>query len=114
MLGGSVLERSPQLRVQETASLPEGMDDLVLQHASETDEDFLMYTSTFCPYCVAAKRLFASKGLTYREINFDRERGMQAQVVRETGHRTVPVILDLRGEQPMFIGGFDETSRYLA
>ena len=39
------------------------MDDLVLQHASETDEDFLMYTSTFCPYCVAAKRLFASKGL---------------------------------------------------
>ena len=26
------------------------MDDLVLQHASETDEDFLMYTSTFCPY----------------------------------------------------------------
>ena len=38
------------------------MDDLVLQHASETDEDFLMYTSTFCPYCVAAKRLFASKG----------------------------------------------------
>ena len=40
MVGGSVLERSPQLRVQETASLPEGMDDLVLQHASETDEDF--------------------------------------------------------------------------
>ena len=39
---------------------------------------------------------------------------MQAQVVRETGHRTVPVILDLRGDQPMFIGGFDETSRYLA
>jgi hypothetical protein len=26
----------------------------------------------------------------------------------------VPVILDLRGEQPMFIGGFDETNRYLA
>ena len=85
------------------------MDGLVLQHASETDEDFLMYSSTFCPYCVAAKRLFASKGLTYREINFDRQRGMQAQVVRETGHR-----LDLRGEQPMFIGGFDETNRYLA
>ena len=90
------------------------MDELVLQHASETEEEFLMYTSTFCPYCVAAKRLFKSKGLSFREINFDQHRGMQGQIVRETGHRTVPVILDLRGEQPMFIGGFDETNRYLA
>ncbi|MCH1411303.1 MAG: hypothetical protein L7U48_04385 [Candidatus Poseidoniaceae archaeon] len=90
------------------------MTELVLQHAGETSEDFLMYTSTFCPYCVAAKRLFASKGLSYREINFDQHREMQQTIVKETGHRTVPVILDLRGEQPMFIGGFDETSRYLA
>ena len=35
------------------------------------------------------------------------------EVVEETGHRTVPVVIDLRGEQPMFIGGFDETNRYL-
>ena len=40
------------------------MGNIVLEHAGETSEDFLMYTSTFCPYCVAAKRLFASNGLS--------------------------------------------------
>ena len=89
------------------------MTDLVLTHAAETEEEFLMYTTTFCPYCTAAKRLLAQKGMSVREVNLDHHPGMQREVVAATGHRTVPVILDLRGEQPIFIGGFDETSRYL-
>ena len=47
------------------------------------------------------------------EINFDEVAGSRREVVAETGHRTVPVIIDLRGERPMYIGGFDETNRYL-
>lgn len=92
---------------------PSSMDGLVMGHASEATTDFLMYTTTFCPYCTAAKRLFKQKGLTVTEVNLDQHAGMQRQVVQETGHRTVPVIIDLRGEAPMFIGGFDETNRYL-
>jgi glutaredoxin len=57
--------------------------------------------------------LFDAKGLTYREINFDNEPDVRNEVVSETGHRTVPVIIDNRGDNPMFIGGFDETNRYL-
>ena len=85
----------------------------VVNDAKSSDADFIMYSTTVCPYCVAAKRLFASKGLTYHEINFDHEPGVRGAVVSETGHRTVPVIIDNRGDNPMFIGGFDETNIYL-
>ncbi len=85
----------------------------VLDDAQASDADFVVYSTNFCPYCVAVKRLFDVKGLTYDEINFDYEPGARSEVVAETGHRTVPVVIDNRGENPMFIGGFDETQRYL-
>ena len=85
----------------------------VLDDAANASTDFLLYTGNFCGYCTAAKRLFNAKGLTFTEINFDEVAGSRREVVAETGHRTVPVIIDLRGEQPMYIGGFDETNRYL-
>ena len=85
----------------------------VVADAKSSDADFVMYSTTFCPYCVAAKRLFDAKGLTYHEINFENEPDARYDVVSETGHRTVPVIIDNRGDNPMFIGGFDETNRYL-
>tara|TARA_B000000609_G_scaffold146205_1_gene128146 strand:+ start:967 stop:1260 length:294 start_codon:yes stop_codon:yes gene_type:complete len=85
----------------------------VVEDAQASEADFVVYSTTFCPYCVAVKRLFDSKGLTYDEINFDHEPGVRNDVVAETGHRTVPVVIDNRGDNPMFIGGFNETQRYL-
>ncbi len=86
----------------------------VVADAEQAETDFLIYTSNFCNYCTAVKRLLGSKELTFTEINFSNsDREIRMEVVEETGHRTVPVVIDLRGEQPMFIGGFDETSRYL-
>jgi hypothetical protein len=35
------------------------------------------------------------------------------EVVDQTRHRTVPVVIDVRGDAPIFIGGFDETQIYL-
>tara|TARA_B110000444_G_scaffold261487_1_gene314086 strand:+ start:1150 stop:1425 length:276 start_codon:yes stop_codon:yes gene_type:complete len=88
-------------------------EGVVLQHAAEAGTDFLMYTGNFCGYCEAAKRLFTNKNLTYTEYNFDQHSGLRKELVAATGHRTVPVIFDIRGENVMFIGGFDETSSYL-
>ena len=85
----------------------------VVADAQASEADFVVYSTTFCPYCVAVKRLFDSKGLTYDEINFDHEPAVRNDVVAETGHRTVPVVIDNRGDNPMFIGGFNETQRYL-
>ena len=86
---------------------------LVLEHAATSETDFLIYTGNFCGYCRALKNLLNRKDLSYTVYNFDEHDGMRMAVVQATGHRTVPVVFDLRGEQPMFIGGFDETNRYL-
>jgi len=91
-----------------------GIMGRVVSDAEQAGTDFLVYTSNFCNYCTAVKRLLGSKKLTFTEINFS-ESGSETrtEVVDETGHRTVPIVIDIRGEQPMFIGGFDETNRYL-
>jgi glutaredoxin len=87
---------------------------MILEHAAASETDFLVYTGHFCGYCRALKNLLQTKELTFTEHNFDESPPeMRVAVVQATGHRTVPVVFDLRGEQPMFIGGFDETKRYL-
>ena len=85
----------------------------VVSDAQASDADFVVYSTTVCPYCVAVKRLLDSKGLSYDEINFDYDPDARYEVVSETGHRTVPVVIDNRGDNPMYIGGFNETQRYL-
>ena len=88
-------------------------EEVIIQHASSANTDFLMYSGNFCGYCTAATRLFEQKKLTYTEFNFDQHHGLRQKVVDATGHRTVPVIFDIRDNKVMFIGGFDETNRYL-
>ena len=86
---------------------------MILDQAEECGTDFLIYTGHFCGYCRALKNLLNRKNLSFTEYNFDEHEGMRNIVVQATGHRTVPVVFDVRGDQPMFIGGFDETNRYL-
>ena len=88
-------------------------ESVVLEHAAQADTDFLIYTGNFCGYCTAAKRLLKGKSLSVKEYNFDQHSGLRQAVVAATGHRTVPVIFDLRDGNVTFIGGFDETNAYL-
>jgi glutaredoxin 3 len=66
--------------------------------------EILIYTSTICPYCIMAKRLLDKKGVSYEEINVDRESGMREKMMQESERRTVPQIFI--GDK--HIGGFDE------
>lgn len=86
----------------------------VMNDAREAGTDFLVYTGNFCGYCTAAKRLLTHKQLSFTELNFDAGEAKRKEIVAATGHRTVPVILDLRQDQPIFIGGFDELQVYLS
>lgn len=78
-----------------------------------TDEDFLVFTQTVCPYCTRVFRTLDSKSLTYMEVNLDNFAGLRKDVVMETGHRTVPVVFDMRGDTPIFVGGSDRLMEYL-
>ena len=65
----------------------------------------LVYSTPFCGYCAAAKRLLSAKGAEYTEIDvmMDPER-RQEMLAKSGGLRTVPqIFIDGR-----HIGGFDE------
>ena len=56
---------------------------LILEHASQTDTDFLVYTGNFCGYCRALKNLLNRNQLTYTEFNFDDHAGMRRAVIKQ-------------------------------
>jgi len=66
--------------------------------------DVRMYTTRFCGYCVAAKRLLAARGIPYEEIDVSRDDAKRAWLVETTGRRTVPQIFI--GDES--IGGYEE------
>jgi len=78
----------------------------------ESKTDFLMFSQTVCVYCSIAKRYLKNKGLSYTEINLDNHDGLRKKLVKETGHRTVPVLFDLRGDEIVFVGGSDNLIDY--
>ena len=65
----------------------------------------LMYCTAACPYCQAADRLLARKGVKDVErVRVDLEPGRRAEMKRKSGRHTVPQIwIDGR-----HIGGSDE------
>ena len=66
----------------------------------------VVYSSPFCGYCGAAKRLLDRKGVAYTEIDvmFDAER--RAEMIARSGQQTVPQIFVAERH----IGGFDDLS----
>ncbi len=55
-----------------------------------------IYTTQTCPYCIAAKRLLAKKGVAYTEIDVGGQPARRADMTQRTGRTSVPQI---------FIGG---------
>lgn len=51
-----------------------------------------IYTSPFCPYCHAAKRLLTAKGVTFDEIDVMMAPAKRKEMAARAGARTVPQI----------------------
>jgi glutaredoxin 3 len=67
--------------------------------------DVRIYTTDACGYCVRAKGLLESKGVSYEEIHFPRsDVEARMRLVELTGRYTVPQILI--GDRP--IGGWED------
>jgi glutaredoxin 3 len=64
----------------------------------------VMYTTRYCGYCERARRVLRARGIPYEDIDVTGNFELRRQMVKETGHRTVPIIL-LDGK---LIGGSDE------
>lgn len=65
-----------------------------------------IFSTRFCGYCVAAERLFKSKGVDYELVKVDEDPAMFEQMMEMTGKRSVPQIFI--GDR--HVGGFDDLS----
>jgi len=64
-----------------------------------------LYTTPYCPYCIAAKELLRSKGAPFTEIDLAVHADRRAEMVaRANGRVTVPQIFI----GATHVGGFDE------
>jgi glutaredoxin 3 len=68
------------------------------------DAKITLYTTNPCGFCRSAKSLLDSRGLSYDEINLEKDPDGRAELVALTGQMTFPQILV--GERA--IGGFRE------
>jgi glutaredoxin 3 len=67
-----------------------------------------IYTTSICPYCESAKRLFKSLGVAYEEVSLEGRNEERTKLSEANGGwRTVPMIFI--GDR--FIGGFDDAKR---
>jgi glutaredoxin 3 len=69
-------------------------------------ERIIMYTTPFCGFCGAAKRLLTSKGASFTEIDVMMDPERRQEMMQRSGRRTVPqIFIDGR-----HVGGYDDLS----
>ena len=63
-----------------------------------------MYSSAWCPYCMAAKRLLTSKGVQVEVYSVDGDPAQRSAMTERSGRTSVPqIFVDGRA-----LGGFDD------
>ena len=68
-----------------------------------------VYTTSYCGYCTAAKKLLLDLGLNFEEIDVTNDDAKRNWLIKTTGQRTVPQIFI---EQTP-IGGYTELAQYI-
>jgi glutaredoxin 3 len=63
-----------------------------------------LYTTLVCPYCVAAKNFFKSKGLSWTEIRIDTDPAERERMIARANRTSVPQIF----VGDVHVGGFDD------
>ena len=64
-----------------------------------------LYSTNYCGYCVAARRLLTRRGYAFEDIDVGEDYGLRQRISRLAGdYRMVPMIFI--GDE--FIGGYDQ------
>ena len=99
--------------VDEGQPLARTMSERVMSLLQRADSDFFIVSTNVCPYCFKAKRYLDGRKLSWTEVNVQNDRQLRMEFVALTGHRTVPVVFDIRSDEPVFVGGSDHLEEYL-
>lgn len=52
----------------------------------------VIYTSGWCPYCIRARHLLKTKGVSFEDIDVDADPARRDEMRRRSGRHTVPQI----------------------
>ncbi len=68
------------------------LDDVKMEQ-HEKQHKIIIYTKSYCPYCVRAKQLLKNKNLEYQEIDVEHDQELFEQMLdKSNGQKTVPQI----------------------
>ena len=66
-----------------------------------------MYSTQYCPFCIAAKNLFKSLDIEYEEIDLTNKLEERLEISSQYNWKTVPIIII----NEKLVGGFDELNK---
>jgi len=66
-----------------------------------------IYSTQQCPYCVRAKALLQTKGLSYEEIDVSNDINMMQEMITRSGNRSIPQVF-IDGDS---VGGYLELTQ---
>ena len=72
--------------------------------STESSPRILMYTTAVCPYCVAAKNFFKSKGWDWDEVRVDSDPAEREKMITRARRTSVPQIF----VGDTHVGGYDD------
>ena len=72
--------------------------------STKVSAEVIVYTTSWCPYCVQAKRLLSKKKAPFPEGGVDDRDDLRSWLVSTSGQRTVPQIF-INGKS---VGGFSD------
>jgi glutaredoxin len=58
------------------------------------EKEITIYTTPTCPFCKSAKEDLDRKGIKYKEIDVSKDAAALEEMVRISGKRLVPVMVD--------------------
>lgn len=64
----------------------------------------VIYSKTYCPFCVRAKNLLEDKGVTFEEVMVDSDPALFEELKKKSGMMTVPQIFI----DDKLVGGYTE------
>jgi glutaredoxin 3 len=66
--------------------------------------NIIIYSTSYCPYCLRAKALLKRKGLSFTEIFVDEDDQKREEMITKTNRYTVPQIFI----DDQHVGGYDD------
>ena len=74
---------------------------------------YSVYVKTECPFCKKAVTLLEQNKLPFIVVVTDKNEEFLNEIKQQTGHKTVPIVLEHDEKNIRLIGGSDNLEQYL-